>query len=115
MGVPVVNGFTGSSIWHMLYAFPPVSQEDINEGFRYFAEMWKPILAEFKRNKVRFALEVHPTEIAFDLYTAGARAGGDRRRPEFRLQLRSLAPVLAGGGPGEVPAAVSATASATCT
>jgi sugar phosphate isomerase/epimerase len=69
-GVPVVNGFTGSSIWHMLYAFPPVSQEDLAEGFAYFAEMWKPILAEFKRKKVLFALEVHPTEIAFDLYTA---------------------------------------------
>ena len=81
LGVPVVIGFTGSSIWHMLYAFPPVSQEDINEGFRYFAEMWKPILAEFKRNKVRFALEVHPTEIAFDLYTAERAleaVGGDR-------------------------------------
>ena len=69
-GVPVVAGFTGSSIWHMLYAFPPVSQEEINAGFSHFAEMWKPILAEFKRNKVRFALEVHPTEIAFDLHTA---------------------------------------------
>jgi len=70
MGVPVVNGFTGSSIWHMVYAFPPVSQADVNKGFQYFAQMWKPILAEFKKNKVRFALEVHPTEIAFDLYTA---------------------------------------------
>jgi sugar phosphate isomerase/epimerase len=81
LGVPVVNGFTGSSIWHMLYAFPPVSQEDINEGFCHFAGMWKPILEEFKRNKVRFALEVHPTEIAFDLYTAERALeaiGGDR-------------------------------------
>ncbi len=81
MGVPVVIGFTGSPIWHMLYAFPPVSQEDINAGFRCFAEMWRPILAQFRRNKVRFALEVHPTEIAFDLYTAEralAAIGGDR-------------------------------------
>jgi len=81
LGVPVVIGFTGSSIWHMLYAFPPVSQADINEGFASFAAMWKPILAEFKRNKVRFALEVHPTEIAFDLYTAERALealGGDR-------------------------------------
>jgi sugar phosphate isomerase/epimerase len=81
LGVPVVIGFTGSSIWHMLYAFPPVSQEEINGGFRHFAEMWKPILEEFKRNKVRFALEVHPTEIAFDLVTAEralAAIGADR-------------------------------------
>jgi sugar phosphate isomerase/epimerase len=70
MGVKVVNGFTGSSIWHMLYAFPPVTQDDVNKGFARFAELWKPILAEFKKNRVRFALEVHPTEIAFDIYTA---------------------------------------------
>ena len=81
MGVGVVNGFTGSSIWHMLYAFPPVSQQDVDQGFAHFATMWKPILAEFKKNKVRFALEVHPTEIAFDIYTAEVALkaiGGDR-------------------------------------
>ena len=70
MGVPVVNGFTGSPIWHMLYAFPPVTQKDVEKGFAFFVEMWKPILAEFKKNKIKFALEVHPTEIAFDIYTA---------------------------------------------
>src|SRR5690606_21271926 len=26
LGLKVVNGFTGSSIWHSLYAFPPTSQ-----------------------------------------------------------------------------------------
>ena len=70
MGVKVVNGFTGSPIWHMLYAFPPVSQDDINKGFEYFAKMWQPILAMFRKHRVRFALEVHPTEIAFDIVTA---------------------------------------------
>ena len=24
LGVDVVNGFTGSSIWHLFYSFPPV-------------------------------------------------------------------------------------------
>ncbi len=71
MGVKVVNGFTGSPIWHMLYAFPPVEQKDIDKGFATFAKQWKPILDVFKQNRVRFALEVHPTEIAFDLVTAG--------------------------------------------
>ena len=70
MGVKVVNGFTGSPIWHMLYAFPPVSQDDISKGFEYFAKIWQPILAVFKKHRVRFALEVHPTEIAFDIVTA---------------------------------------------
>jgi len=70
MGVQVVNGFTGSSIWHLLYSFPPVSDAMIEEGFRYFAKMWNPILDEFDKCGVKFALEVHPTEIAFDIYTA---------------------------------------------
>ena len=70
MGVKVVNGFTGSPIWHMLYSFPPVSDEMINKGFKFFADMWNPILDEFDKCDVKFALEVHPTEIAFDLYTA---------------------------------------------
>jgi len=70
MGVKVVCGFTGSPIWHMVYAFPPVTQDEINKGFEYVAKMWTPILDVFKRNRVRFALEVHPTEIAFDIYTA---------------------------------------------
>ena len=70
MGVKVVNGFTGSSIWHMLYSFPPVSDEMIEEGFKFFADMWNPILDVFDDCGVKFALEVHPTEIAFDTITA---------------------------------------------
>ncbi len=70
MGVQVVNGFTGSSIWHMLYSFPPVSPKMIEEGFNYFAEMWNPIFDIFDECGVKFALEVHPTEIAFDIITA---------------------------------------------
>lgn len=70
LGVKVVNGFTGSSIWHLLYSFPPVTDEMIEQGFEYFARMWNPILDVFDECGVRFALEVHPTEIAFDLITA---------------------------------------------
>ena len=69
-GVGVVNGFTGSSIWPYLYSFPPVSDATITAGFDQFAERWNPILDVFADSGVRFALEVHPTEIAFDLYTA---------------------------------------------
>jgi sugar phosphate isomerase/epimerase len=35
---------------------------------------WNPILDEFKKCGVKFALEVHPTEIAFDIATAETRA-----------------------------------------
>ena len=70
LGVGVVNGFTGSPIWHLLYSFPPVPPEWIDDGFREFAEAWTPILDAFAERGVRFALEVHPTEIAFDIVTA---------------------------------------------
>jgi len=37
-GVPVVNGFTGSSIWHMVYSFPPAWQADDRCGLRVLRE-----------------------------------------------------------------------------
>ena len=70
LGIKVVNGFTGSSIWHMLYSFPPVTDQMVDDGFKYFADMWNPILDVFDECGVKFALEVHPTEIAFDIVTA---------------------------------------------
>ncbi|MEM7384383.1 MAG: sugar phosphate isomerase/epimerase [Verrucomicrobiota bacterium] len=70
LGVSVVNGFTGSPIWHLLYSFPPVPPEQIDEGYATFAKLWKPILDEFQSLGIKFALEVHPTEIAFDIASA---------------------------------------------
>ena len=70
IGVEVVNGFTGSSIWHSIYAFPPTGQDYWDAGFRDFGERFGPILDAFEREGVRFALEVHPTEIAFDIASA---------------------------------------------
>jgi sugar phosphate isomerase/epimerase len=69
-GVSVVNGFTGSSIWHMFYAFPPTPGSMIDAGFKQFADRWNPILDVFGECGIKFALEVHPGEIAFDLYSA---------------------------------------------
>jgi sugar phosphate isomerase/epimerase len=70
MGCYVVTGFMGSPIWKYWYSFPPTPEEMIEKGFQKVKELWDPILDEFKANGVKFALEVHPTEIAFDLYTA---------------------------------------------
>ncbi|HAT60462.1 MAG TPA: AP endonuclease [Opitutae bacterium] len=69
----VVNGFTGSSIWHALYAFPPTDQAFLEKGFQDFANRFIPILDEFDKVNVNFGLEVHPTEIAFDI-ASSARA-----------------------------------------
>ncbi|MDQ0288188.1 sugar phosphate isomerase/epimerase family protein [Oligosphaera ethanolica] len=83
MGIGVVNGFTGSPIWHMLYSFPPVSDKMIDDGYKFFAKMWNPILDEFDACGVKFALEVHPTEIAFDLYSAKRALAAIKNRPAF--------------------------------
>jgi sugar phosphate isomerase/epimerase len=64
LGVFMVNGFTGSPIWHLTYSFPPVPQSMIEKGFAEFASRWKPILDKYQALGIRFALEVHPTDIA---------------------------------------------------
>ena len=82
-GVSIVNGFTGSSIWHLIYDFPPIPGNMIDDGFKLFAERWNPILDVFGECGVKFALEVHPTEIAFDIYTAQRALEAIDHREEF--------------------------------
>ena len=67
LGVKIANGFTGSSIWPLIYSFPPNAPEMIEAGFQDFADRWHPILDVFDEVGIRFGLEVHPTEIAFDI------------------------------------------------
>ncbi len=83
LGIDTVCGFTGSPIWHYLYSFPPVSTNTIKDGYRFFAETWNPILDIFADCGVRFALEVHPTEIAFDIFTAEMALDAIKGRKEF--------------------------------
>jgi sugar phosphate isomerase/epimerase len=83
LGVKVVAGFTGSSIWPLLYAFPPVPDAAIDAGFADFAKRWNPILDVFDEVGVRFALEVHPTEIAFDISSAQRAIDAVGRRAAF--------------------------------
>ncbi|MBM3862039.1 MAG: sugar phosphate isomerase/epimerase [Verrucomicrobia bacterium] len=83
LGAKVVTGFTGSSIWHLWYSFPPVPTAMIEDGYRLLAERWNPILDVFGECGVKFALEVHPTEIAFDLYSAERALKALNHRPEF--------------------------------
>lgn len=83
LGVGVVNGFTGSSIWHLLYSFPPVPEDWIDAGFELFAERWTPVLDVFEREGVSFALEVHPTEIAFDIATTERALAAVGHHPRF--------------------------------
>ncbi len=83
LGVGVVNGLTGSSIWPLLYSFPPVPASMIDAGYELFAERFNPILDVFGECGVRFALEVHPTELAYDLVTAERVLATIDHREEF--------------------------------
>jgi len=83
LGVGIVNGFTGSSIWHLIYDFPPIKPGMIDAGFKLLADRWNPILDVFGECGVKFALEVHPTEIAFDIYTAQRAIEALDGREEF--------------------------------
>ena len=102
LGVGVVNGFTGSSIWHLLYSFPPVPESMIDDGFKQFAERWNPILDVFGECGVQFALEVHPTEIAFDIYTAQRALDALDNREEFGFNFDPSHLHLAGRRSGRV-------------
>lgn len=69
LGVNVVSCFLGSPIWAFWYSFPQTTEAMVNEGFAQIKELWTPIFDEYDKCGVRLALEVHPTEIAFDYYT----------------------------------------------
>jgi len=86
-GVNIVNGFTGSSIWHMLYSFPPNDWKEIEKGYTDFANRWNPIMDVFKQEGVKFGLEVHPTEIAYDFVTTRKALDAIGNRPEFGINL----------------------------
>jgi sugar phosphate isomerase/epimerase len=79
----VVNGFTGSSVWHSIYAFPPTSQEYWENGFVDFVKRFGPILEGFEKYNVNFGLEVHPTEIAFDIASAQRALAAVRNHRRF--------------------------------
>ncbi len=83
LGVDVVTGFTGSSIWDKLYFFPPMGQDVVDAGFKDFADRWTPILDVFDEVGVRFALEAHPTEIAYDIVTGERTLDAIGHRPAF--------------------------------
>ncbi len=69
MGAAVVTGFLGSPVWRFAYAYPPVDRSTIEDGFRLIKNLWSPVFDVFDAAGIKFALEVHPSEIAFDYYS----------------------------------------------
>jgi sugar phosphate isomerase/epimerase len=84
-GVTQVNGFTGSAIWHQLYSFPPNDFAAIDRAYGEFAERWGPIIDVFDQEGVRFGLEVHPGEIAYDFVTTRKTLDAIGNRPGFGI------------------------------
>jgi len=85
LGVDTVVGFTGSSIWQYVAMFPPVPATMIEAGYQDFADRWNPILDVFDECGVRFAHEVHPSEIAYDYWTTARTLEAIGHRPAFGL------------------------------
>ena len=83
MGVKVVTGFVGSPLWNYWYSFPQTSREQVDRAFQQVVDLWNPILDVFDECGVKFALEVHPTEIAFDYYSSKKLLDAFDRRPAF--------------------------------
>jgi sugar phosphate isomerase/epimerase len=83
LGVKTVVGFTGSSIWQYLYSFPPTTEATIEGGYQDFGRRFIPILDEYQKLGIRYALEVHPTEIAFDTVTAARALKAVNNHPAF--------------------------------
>ena len=84
-GVKQVNGFTGSSIWHIFYPFPPSTLADIERGYEDFAQRWHPIIDVFEQEGVKYGLEVHPAEIAYDFVTTRKALDAIGNRPGFGI------------------------------
>jgi sugar phosphate isomerase/epimerase len=85
LGVDTVVGFTGSSIWKYVAMFPPVTAAMVDAGYQDFADRWNPILDVFDEVGVRFAHEVHPSEIAYDYWTTRRALEAIGNRPAFGL------------------------------
>lgn len=84
-GVKIVNGFTGSPVWHMVYSFPPNDFAKVEAGYKEFADRWNPIMDVFDQVGVKYGLEVHPTEIAYDFVTTQKALDAIGRRPAFGI------------------------------
>jgi sugar phosphate isomerase/epimerase len=70
LGVATIGGFTGSPLWAAVTGYPRPTDDEVTEGLQSFARQWAPILDACREAGVRFALEVHPGQVAFDLYSA---------------------------------------------
>ena len=83
LGVSTISGFTGSSLWPGVMGYPYNTPDLVREGMQDFADRWNPILDACAEAGIRFAAEVHPGNIAFDIVSAEMALDALDGREEF--------------------------------
>jgi len=83
LGASVVAGFCGSPLWSAVGGWPAPEPHVVADAYKAFAAQWEPILDVCKEAGIRFALEVHPGQLAFDLYSAEVTLDALHGREEF--------------------------------
>ena len=84
LGVGVVGGFTGSPLWSYVAGYPGPTPAVVRRGLRATSPTsGTPILDVCRDCGVKFAFEVHPGQIAFDLYSAEMALDALDGREEF--------------------------------
>lgn len=83
LGASVVSGFTGSPIWSYVAGYPAATADIVAAGLKDFAKWWNPILDVARDEGIKFAFEVHPGQMAFDIYSAEMVLDALKGRPEF--------------------------------
>jgi sugar phosphate isomerase/epimerase len=83
LGASVLSGFTGSPIWSYVAGYPAASAALVGDALRDFARKWNPILDVCQECGLKYAVEVHPGQLAFDLYTAEMALDALHGREDF--------------------------------
>jgi sugar phosphate isomerase/epimerase len=67
--------------------YPPATPDLVVEALREFVHRWTPILEACQEHGIRYAFEVRPGQIAFDLYSAEMVLDALNARAEFGFTL----------------------------
>ena len=87
LGAPLLTGFTGSAIWSRITGYPRLRDGELGEALADFSRRFRPILAELRELGMRYALEAHPGQMAFDLGSAEAVIEAMDGAPELGFTL----------------------------
>jgi sugar phosphate isomerase/epimerase len=87
LGASVLAGFTGSPVWSYVVGWPHPDVDVVPGAMQEFARRFHPILDVCQECGLRYAFEVHPGQLAFDLYTSEMVLDALDGREEFGFTL----------------------------